>query len=901
MASSYYNMMKGGRGEKKDEDAGGAENPFRNLDRSTVLQEARIFNETPVNVRKCSLVLTKILYMLNQGETLSTREATNFFFAITKLFQSSDVPLRRLVFLCIKELCKVAEDVIIVTSSLMKDMTGKEEAYRAAAIRALCMIVDQSMLQSVERYMKQAVVDKSPHVASAALLASLHFCQRGGPSAEVVKRWANEVQEATNSDNPMVQYHALALLYNIRKGDRLAVNKLLAKFTAGRYLKSPLAVCFLVKVVAKTIQEEAGLGQINASNFDFLESCLRHKSEMVVNEAAHALVNLRHASGRELTPAISVLQLFCSSAKPTIRYTAVRTLSQLAMTHPAAVSACNMDLENLITDTNRSIATLAITTLLKTGNEGNVDRLMKQITSFMNDISDEFKVVVVNAVKALCLKFPKKHALMMTYLAGMLREEGGYEFKRALVDTLVSIVEDNAEARETGLTHLCEFIEDCEHTNLAVRILALLGREGPRARQPHKYIRYIYNRVILENAPVRAAAVTAMAKFAAFNEELRANIMVLLKRCMMDQDDEVRDRATYYFYVLDSHQTALYNHYILGALQVSLVSLERALHSYVSAPTEEPFDLRSVPIVTAEEKRPRPDAATATQVRAAAADTPGGGAAATPATASAVDSYVETFKKMPQIAALGPLFKSSAPVQLTEPETEYVVKCIKHTFAHDLVFQFDCTNTMNDQLLENVTVKVEAAADTGFVVDGTIPCAKLECNVPGTTYTRVRLPEDDVAATGALECSLQFTAKDCDPNTGEVDEEGYPEAYSLEPVEITLADHVQRTIVANFAAAWEELGADRESSSTYALNQFKQLQEAADSVVGFFGMQPLDRSDRVPAEKSAHVLLMAGVFRGNVAVLVRCRLAAAGDSGVAMKLEVRSEDPDVNEAIIQAM
>lgn len=40
-------------------------------------------------------------------------------------------------------------------------------------------------------------------------------------------------------------------------------------------------------------------------------------------------------------------------------------VSQVAMKHPAAVTACNVDLENLITDTNRSIATLAITTLLK--------------------------------------------------------------------------------------------------------------------------------------------------------------------------------------------------------------------------------------------------------------------------------------------------------------------------------------------------------------------------------------------------------------------------------------------------------------------------------------------------------------------------------------------------------
>lgn len=40
----------------------------------------------------------------------------------------------------------------------------------------------------------------------------------------------------------------------------------------------------------------------------------------------------------------------------------------------------------------RSIATLAITTLLKTGAESSVERLMKQISSFVSEISDEFKV-----------------------------------------------------------------------------------------------------------------------------------------------------------------------------------------------------------------------------------------------------------------------------------------------------------------------------------------------------------------------------------------------------------------------------------------------------------------------------------------------------------------------------
>lgn len=70
-------------------------------------------------------------------------------------------------------------------------------------------------------------------------------------------------------------------------------------------------------------------------------------------------------------------------------------------------------------------------------------------------------------------------------------------------------------------------------------MLHLLGMEGPRTKEPAKYIRYIYNRVILENATVRAAAVSSLAQFGALVAELRPRIQVLLKRALHDNDDEV--------------------------------------------------------------------------------------------------------------------------------------------------------------------------------------------------------------------------------------------------------------------------------------------------------------------------------------------------------------------------
>lgn len=62
-----------------------------------------------------------------------------------------------------------------------------------------------------------------------------------------------------------------------------------------------------------------------------------------------------------------------------------------------------------------------------------------------------------------------------------------------------------------------------------------------------RYIRYIYNRIILENATVRAAAISALASFGAQCEELRPRVILLLKRALFDNDDEVRHTVTALF------------------------------------------------------------------------------------------------------------------------------------------------------------------------------------------------------------------------------------------------------------------------------------------------------------------------------------------------------------------
>jgi len=476
----------------------------------------------------------------------TSAELSSLFFAVTRLFQAPSTRLRRMVYLMIKELDASEGEVFICMSSLIKDMNGKNDCFRANSIRVMSRILDANMAGQIDRYLKTAIVDKNAFVSSSALVCGITLMKT---APEVVRRWGTEVQETVGSPHSMVQFHALALIYELKKTDRLALHKVVMSM-AKTSTKSPMAECLLIRYATATLAAERD-ATIERTLLSYLDSCLRHKAEMVTYEAARAFCQLALADvegsgntvfGYDMTPVTTVLLTFLTSPKPVLRFGAIRTLNMLAQQRPQLAARCNCDMEPLLTDQNRNTATLALTTLLKTGHESNVERLVKQITSLMSDLSDTFKVEVVRAVKSLCLQYPAKHKVLMAFLSSNLREDGTVEIKKGLVDALIAVIRQVPSSREVGLLHLCEYIEDCEFPNLCAKVLGFLAEQVPLTSQPSKYIRFMYNRLILESSVVRAAAVESLAKVAMKCENLRRDVLLLLQFGKNDNDDEVRDR-----------------------------------------------------------------------------------------------------------------------------------------------------------------------------------------------------------------------------------------------------------------------------------------------------------------------------------------------------------------------
>ena len=141
-------------------------------------------------------------------------------------------------------------------------------------------------MQSVERFFKTALVDRSSSISSASLVSSYHLYHI---SPSIIKRWSNEAQEAVNakavsnssygiaggymssggqsgysavaSSSYIMQYHALGLLYLMREKDRMAVTKMVQQFgAAGKsgssIVKNPMAICMLIRFARKVMEDD---------------------------------------------------------------------------------------------------------------------------------------------------------------------------------------------------------------------------------------------------------------------------------------------------------------------------------------------------------------------------------------------------------------------------------------------------------------------------------------------------------------------------------------------------------------------------------------------------------------------------------------------------------------------
>lgn len=341
------------------------------------------------------------------------------------------------------------------------------------------------------------------------------------------------------------------------------------------------------------------------------------------------------------------------------------------------------------------------------------------------------------------------------------------------------------------------------------------------------------------------------------------------------------------------------------------------------------FDMSNVPVVSheqalAEERTKKLTSATPTLKAPSTGpkkSQPNGTADKAEAAVEAAQKHAKALMQIPELKAHGNVLSSSATVELTESETEYVVSAIKHIYKENIVIQYDIKNTLTNTVLEDVSVvATPAEEDESLEEEFVVPAAKLSTDELGTVFVSFKKTGESPYPVTSFTNVLKFTSKEIDPTTNEPDESGYEDEYQVEDLELTGSDYVMPAFAGSFDHVWEQTGANgEEASETLQLSSTQSIAgknkspyrspfpsrllatndivDATEQLTKALSLQPLDGTD-VSLSTSTHTLKLYGKTLGGGKVAALVKMAYSARSGVTTKITVRSEEQAVAALVV---
>lgn len=241
---------------------------------------------------------------------------------------------------------------------------------------------------------------------------------------------------------------------------------------------------------------------------------------------------------------------------------------------------------------------------------------------------------------------------------------------------------------------------------------------------------------------------------------------------------------------------------------------------------------------------------------------------------------------------------STKAEDLNERDSEYVITAVKHFFKKIAIVQYEIHNTLEDQILSNVQIKISKfESKHNLKMKGMIPLHEddqIKYNEKRFAYVVLDL---DNASTKYphLTISQKMLIKITEIDIDSQDELGsYDEEYTtISDLKLSTKDYIHSQIIPkdNFNETWEQLGAQGQRDDNLADKvqtfqlPFKSMDRAVNGVLKFFDtMSVCDGSNKVNVTEKVHKLFMSGLFFGTHHVLLRGQIGFNAEYGCVLKL-----------------
>ena len=896
---------------------------FDDLRKDLTLQNASIFNEKNIENEQCIEILINLIYLLNKGEQFTEKEKETIFFNATKLLHSANPILRRIIFLFVKHL-NWWQSSFILTGSLITELNGDDDLIKPNCFRLLGQITDASSVNVVERLLKEAINNKNHEVASSALSCTLFMCLKG---FGIAKSWINEISEKLNSslgEENLLTFHTLLLLKEIKKNDKLFLIKTISKIaetTGARSNKSQFAVCQLIRYIKELMQ----IGDLEKNTKDifnrFLENSLYNMEESIKIESCRAILQIPNVKPSLKKSAIATLCDLISSMNKIARFSAMKTLDKYIDEFAQTIAVdIFLELEKIIEDsgTNSSIKSYAFSIYLKISKGLSDYRLEKMFKTFIEQYSkfkEDFKKNIIIISKNISRENPTKNKLYFNFFCSLFKLEAGPQTKLEILDAIIWFIYNDKDLKLQSLFFLAESIFDCQYDVVKIRILNLLGKECELVSNKSKIVRYIYNQIILESPMVRASAISALGEIGLKEKNLRDIIISLIEKCLNDDDNEVRERAFMYSKALKNlkedkkEESQLVNFVFpkkiknptpVDELNIDLIQMvlnsqkENLLNSNdiskellnILNDTEK---ISEILIKDKEKKNVKKDEKAKKHKNIGEEKE-----------SKDENDYSQTmFSKVYGNPKIYTPYK-----KLTAESAEYLTKYRKIVHEKVVVIDFEITNTIELQTINNVSIEVDNLQSEGFDFDRTeiIQIKSLKTNESGHLYFKLLKEKDEVYSNCSFNCTLAFDLQELDVKGNP---HGIPvkETYKLDKaVEVSYADYYiknHKVNVDNFQEFWKQAEkSDYEKGDEKMGLPCNTIKSAAIYFSDVIGLEPLNNIETIDSSIKKYEFVYAYRNYFDNLLFVKLQVIINDKNKCLSHVVILSQDPAIPEMIV---
>ena len=895
---------------------------FDDLRKDLTLQNASIFNEKNIENEQCIEILINLIYLLNKGEQFTEKEKETIFFNATKLLHSANPILRRIIFLFVKHL-NWWQSSFILTGSLITELNGDDDLIKPNCFRLLGQITDASSVNVVERLLKEAINNKNHEVASSALSCTLFMCLKG---FGIAKSWINEISEKLNSslgEENLLTFHTLLLLKEIKKNDKLFLIKTISKIaetTGARSNKSQFAVCQLIRYIKELMQ----IGDLEKNTKDifnrFLENSLYNMEESIKIESCRAILQIPNVKPSLKKSAIATLCDLISSMNKIARFSAMKTLDKYIDEFAQTIAVdIFLELEKIIEDsgTNSSIKSYAFSIYLKISKGLSDYRLEKMFKTFIEQYTkfkEDFKKKLIIISRNISRANPTKNKLYYNFFCSLFKLDASPQTKIEILEALIWFIYNDQELKMQSLLFLAETIFDCQYDILKIRILNLLGKECDLVNNKSKLVRYIYNQIILEAPMVRASAISALGEIGFKQKNIRDIIISLIENCLNDDDNEVRERAFMVSKALkamneEKKEEEQFVNFVFPQKVKNPSPIEELNIDLIQTVLNSEKDnlLKSEDIcqelfniLNDSEKISKILIKDKEETKKSEKKEKKKGQDNTLKKQIPEEDYSLTM--FPKVYGNPKIFTPYK--KLTDQSAEYLTQYRKIVHDKIVVIDFEITNTIEFQIINDVSIDVENLSSEGFDFDKTeiIPIKSLKTNESGHLYFKLVKEKDEVYSNCSFNCTLKFDLQ-------ELDVKGNPhgiavkETYKLDKmVEVSYADYYiknSKINLDNFNEFWKQAENANFSKAAEKMGlPYNSLKNAAIKFSEIIGMDPLNDIEKIDTNMKKYEFDYAYINYFENLLFIKFQVFFNEQNKCLSHVLILSQDPSVPEIIV---